>query len=62
MDPSTTPVLQAPQRWEVKDPSKFYGKSVDKHKYGTIQLFLNKPYYLAGTLFTFISPHPGSEG
>jgi len=32
----------------VKDPSKFYGKSVQRHKAGTIQLFLNKPYYLAG--------------
>jgi hypothetical protein len=51
MDPSTS--LQSfapPQRWEIKDPSKFYGKSRKPNKFGWIQLFFNKPYYLGGEI------------
>src|SRR5688500_9051574 len=46
-----SPTLQAfapPQRWEIKDTAKFYGKAKKSHKFGWIQLFFNKPYYLGG--------------
>tara|TARA_R110002050_G_scaffold39802_15_gene97763 strand:+ start:271 stop:720 length:450 start_codon:yes stop_codon:yes gene_type:complete len=32
----------------VQDPNKFYGRTIFQHPYGTIQISLNKPYYIDG--------------
>eukprot|EP01125_Pyxidicula_operculata_P010744 TRINITY_DN3536_c0_g1_i1.p1 TRINITY_DN3536_c0_g1~~TRINITY_DN3536_c0_g1_i1.p1 ORF type:complete len:491 (+),score=116.80 TRINITY_DN3536_c0_g1_i1:391-1863(+) len=43
-----TAVFAPPQRWEIKDPEKFYEHERFNHHAGWIQLFLNKPYYIGG--------------
>jgi len=50
IDPTQVPVFAPPQNFEIKDPAKFYEKQRYNHRCGWIQLFLNKPYYLAGEI------------
>eukprot|EP01126_Amoeba_proteus_P034269 TRINITY_DN3408_c0_g1_i2.p1 TRINITY_DN3408_c0_g1~~TRINITY_DN3408_c0_g1_i2.p1 ORF type:complete len:319 (+),score=46.30 TRINITY_DN3408_c0_g1_i2:87-1043(+) len=48
VDPTQIPVFRPPQDFRIADPKKFYSKQKCNHSCGSIQLFLDKPYYLGG--------------